>query len=231
MNEPGVSVEEAAGTSDSLVYLIDDYPDDLLLLRRLCESISMKVQSFASPTDFLNKADLKVHGCIVVDLLMPQMSGLELHDELSRRGSTLPIIVVTGHADAATCRSAFQSGVFDFVEKSFNPHELVQVIRRAVRESEKTERETKVRASSIASLDKLSPRESEVADLLSEGKTLKEIGQALGISVQTASKHRGKLFDKLQVNNEVDLFKLLLSADPGRAPAGPPEANSADAPL
>lgn len=229
MNETGITAEEAEASSDSLVYLIDDYPDDLLLLRRLCESINLKVQTFASPMDFLGKADLKVHGCIVVDLLMPQMSGLELHDEIRRRGSTLPIIVVTGHADAATCRSAFKSGVFDFVEKSFNPHELVQVIRRAVRESEKTERETQVRANSIASLDKLSPREGEVADLLSKGRTLKEIGQVLGISVQTASKHRGRLFEKLQVNNEVDLFKLLLAADPDRASNEPAEFDSADA--
>ncbi|MEM9645890.1 MAG: response regulator [Planctomycetota bacterium] len=208
---------ESTRFRDSTVYLIDDYPDDLLLLRTLCESIGLKVMTFASPTEFLQQADLSNKGCIVVDLMMPQMSGLEFHKEMVNRGSPLPIIVVTGHADAATCRSAFQSGVFDFVEKSFNPHDLVLVIQKALRVSEDTQAESQLRQESIAALERLSPRERDVMRLLSSGKTLKEIGVELNISVQTASKHRSKLFDKLKVGNEVDLLKLLLLVDPDHA--------------
>ncbi|WP_165701178.1 MULTISPECIES: response regulator transcription factor [Crateriforma] len=211
-------------TAESVVYLIDDYPDDLLLLRKLCESIGLKVRTFASPTEFLQLADLGAKGCIVVDLMMPQMSGLELHRELASRGSSIPIIVVTAHADAATCREAFKSGVFDFIEKSFNPHELVQVIQKALRHSEDTEHVSRIREQSLINLDRISPREREVMELLAAGKTLKEIGQSLGISVQTASKHRGKLFEKLDVQNEVELFKLLLTVNPDR---GRPSAGEA----
>ena len=212
---------QAHEKDSSIVYLIDDYPDDLLLLRKLCESIGLKVRTFASPTEFLAQMDLSCGGCIVVDLMMPQMTGLELHEELIKRKCTIPIIVITGHADAATCRTAFQSGVFDFIEKSFNPHELVQVIQRALRHNENSEQVSRLREESKTSLDTISPRERDVMELLAAGKTLKEIGQELNISVQTASKHRGKLFEKLNVQNEVDLFKLLLTVDPNRAlPAG-----------
>ncbi|SRR6056297_396489 len=207
----------APPSNESIVYLIDDYPDDLLLLRKLCESIGLQVRTFAAPMEFLQQADFSIGGCIVVDLMMPQMTGLELHEELAKRGITIPIIVITGHADAATCRTAFQSGVFDFIEKTFNPHELVQVIQKALRHNESSEQVSRLREESQNCLDTISPREREVMELLASGKTLKEIGQQLNISVQTASKHRGKLFEKLNVQNEVDLFKLLLTVDPHRA--------------
>ncbi len=197
-----------------VVYLIDDDPNDITIIRRLCESVGLVVRSYASPQKFLADIDATDHGCIVADLLMPEMTGLQLHRELQKAGSELPIVVVTGHADAGTCRAALQNGVFDFVEKSFNPHDLLIVIRNAIDKDAEQSNERRMRRAFLAQLQMLSPREREVMKVLADGLTLKEIAAQFGISVQTASKHRSNLFEKLGVNNEVELLKLLYRVDP-----------------
>jgi FixJ family two-component response regulator len=153
-------------------------------------------------------------GCIVADLMMPEMTGLQLHAELKDAQAEIPIIVITGHADARTCRTALQNGVFDFVEKSFNPHDLLVVIQSAIEENIKQSTERRIRETAMRQFDNLSKREDEVMKLLVTGLTLKSIAGELGISVQTASKHRIRLFEKLDVHNEVELVKLLMRIDP-----------------
>jgi two-component system response regulator FixJ len=203
------------------VYLIDDDPNDVLIIRRVCESVGLNVQSFRSPRAFLNQLNEDAAGCIVVDLMMPEMTGLELHEQLRSANANLPVVVLTGQADAATCRTAFQNGVFDYVEKSFNTHDLLVVIRNAIaKNAEQLDEQTR-RETFATKLSSLSPREREVMQLLADGLTLKEVGVQFGISVQTASKHRSKLFDKLEVSNEVELLKRLISVDPDQAGIGP----------
>lgn len=210
-----------------VVYLIDDDPNDITIIRRLCESIGLVVRSYSSPRKFLTEVDATDHGCIVADLLMPEMTGLQLHSELQTAGSDLPIIVVTGHADAGTCRAALHNGVFDFVEKSFNPHDLLVVIRQAIEKDAKQTSERRVRRDFLARLQLLSPREREVMEVLSDGLSLKEIAAQFGISVQTTSKHRSNLFEKLGVNNEVELLKLLYRIDPPTQHSPEPMGSSA----
>jgi len=146
--------------------------------------------------------------------MMPQMTGLQLHAELQQANSELPIIVLTGHADATTCRTAFRNGVFDYVEKGFNPHDLLVVIRAAIDQNAMRSRERSIRKSFSRQLEILSPREREAMALLADGLTLKEIATEFDISVQTASKHRSSLFEKLGVGNEIELLKLLIRVDP-----------------
>ena len=153
-------------------------------------------------------------GCIVADLMMPEMAGLQLHAESKDSQTEIPIIVITGHADARICRTALQNGVFDFVEKSFNPHDLLVVIQSAIEENTKKNTERRIRERAMQQFDNLSNREDEVMKLLVTGLTLKSIAGELGISVQTASKHRIRLFEKLDVRNEVELVKLLMRIDP-----------------
>tara|TARA_R110002049_G_scaffold4601_5_gene32589 strand:+ start:818543 stop:819208 length:666 start_codon:yes stop_codon:yes gene_type:complete len=198
----------------SIVYVIDDHPQELLLIRRLCESVNLEVQTFDSPDDFLKQVDPKSAGCVVVDLLMPQMSGLDVQTRMLALGVTMPIIVVTGHADTGTCRTAFKKGVFDFLEKGFEPHDLLTSIQRALEANEQHREKESQRGVAMAQLDALTQREVEVMRQLAQGNSLKEIAGASGISVQTASKHRCNIFRKLDVNNEVDLLKLLISIDP-----------------
>jgi FixJ family two-component response regulator len=194
--------------------MIDDDPNDVVILRRLCESVGLKVESFISPQEFLMQLRSVESGCIVADLMMPEMTGLQLHAELKDAQAEIPIIVITGHADARTCRTALQNGVFDFVEKSFNPHDLLVVIQSAIEENIKQSTERRIRETAMRQFDNLSKREDEVMKLLVTGLTLKSIAGELGISVQTASKHRIRLFEKLDVHNEVELVKLLMRIDP-----------------
>ena len=204
-----------------VVYIIDDHPNDSLIVRRLCESVGLSARTYDSPTNFL--ADLKPgnKGCIVADLMMPEMTGLQLHAELQQANSELPIIVLTGHADATTCRTAFRNGVFDYVEKGFNSHDLLVVIRAAIDQNATRSKEGSIRRSFSKQLDVLSPREREAMALLADGLTLKEIATEFDISVQTASKHRSSLFEKLGVGNEIELLKLLIRIDPAHGQSGP----------
>ena len=197
-----------------VVYIIDDHPNDSLIVRRLCESVGLSARTYDSPTAFL--ADLKPgsKGCVVADLMMPEMTGLQLHAELQQANSELPIVVLTGHADAMTCRSAFRNGVFDYVEKGFNPHDLLVVICAAIDQNATRSKEGRMRSSFSKQLEVLSPREREAMALLADGRTLKEIATEFEISVQTASKHRSRLFQKLGVGNEIELLKLLIRIDP-----------------
>ncbi len=198
----------------STVHIIDDDSNDIRLLHRLCQSVGLDVICFESPREFLDRFDPDQNGCVVTDLMMPEMTGLQLYSELRDRGSNIPIIVLTGHADAGTCRSALHDGVFDYVEKSINPHDLLVVIRDAIAHDSKQTEERSLQQRAQLRLQALSPREHEVAQVLARGWSLKEIGSHFNISVQTASKHRAKLFEKLGVANEVELFKLLLRVDP-----------------
>lgn len=198
----------------AVVYIIDDHPNDSLIVRRLCESVGFSARTYDSPTKFLADVKPDHRGCIVADLMMPEMTGLQLHAKLQQAHSELPIIVLTGHADATTCRTAFRNGVFDYVEKSFTPHDLLVVIRAAINQNATQIHERGIRRSFEKQLEVLSPREREVMGLLSDGLTLKMIAAKLGISVQTASKHRSKLFEKLGVGNEIELLKLLIKVDP-----------------
>jgi len=201
------------------VYLVDDDHNDIILNRRLCESVGLTVRCFESPRQFLDEHLPNQPGCVVTDLLMPEMTGLQLYSQLRQRGSELPIIVITGHADARTCRTALHEGVFDFVEKSYNPHDLLVVIREAITHSIRQNAERHERERHQRKLQTLSPRENEVMRVLARGWTLKEVAAHFKISVQTASKHRSSLFEKLAVNNEVELLKLLMRVDPRAAEA------------
>ncbi|MGI9467157.1 MAG: response regulator transcription factor [Rubripirellula sp.] len=201
-------------TVSPTVYMIDDDPNDVVIIRRLCESVGLKVESFESPQEFLMQARSVESGCIVADLMMPEMTGLQLHAELKNSQAEIPIIVITGHADARTCRTALHNGVFDFVEKSFNPHDLLVVIQSTIEENTRKNTERVLREEVTKQFRNLSKREDEVMKLLVTELTLKSIAGELGISVQTASKHRLRLFEKLDIQNEVELVKLMMRIDP-----------------
>ncbi len=205
MNQPFVRRDPTVASD--VVYLVDDRPTDMLMIRRLCESVSIDAQVFSSPIAFLENVPRDATGCLIVDLLMPEMSGLELYQQVRRRKIELTTVIITGFADATSCRTGFQAGVFDFIEKDFSPEELLSVIRQALEHNRTTVRDRRLREARWKRIEDLTAREMDVARLLSEGNVLKEIGSKLSISVQTASKHRSSIFDKLQVSNEVELHQ------------------------
>jgi len=198
-------------TSDATVFLVDD--DDSLreALTWLIESVNLRVETFASAADFLEGFDPQRHGCRVVDIRMPGMSGLALQKQLREAEIDIPVLVVTGHGDVPMCVQAFQNGAFAFLEKPVNHQEFLDEIYRAIAHDA---RQRQRRSSDVTRrIETLSPREREVMELLAAGKSMKHIASQFGISVQTCSKHRARVLEKMAVNNDVELVRLLLAQD------------------
>lgn len=203
----------APANLEQTVFLVDDRPGDLLAIQRLCESVGIRVETYENPDRFLDEVTPQKQGCLIVDLLMPQMSGLDLYDRLLKRNVHLTTVLITGFADASSCRAGFQAGVFDFIEKDLGPDELLAVIRRALDHSRRNSSERRLREERWERINALTAREMDVAQLLSSGDALKEVGSKLNISVQTASKHRSSIFEKLQVSNEVELHRAFAACE------------------
>lgn len=208
-----LSVIRLRGTStvpiDPTVYVVDDDPAALDSLKCLLESVRLQVKSFAKPSEFLQAYDADRPGCIVLDVRMPEMSGLELQQELVRRGAALPIIIVTGHADVPACTTAFRAGAFDFIEKPANHQLLLGRIQRAIEHDLASRRARGESPDYVARRERLTPREAEVLNLLVAGQTLKQIAAGLGIGIQTAAKHRSRVLEKMQVTTDVELVRLV----------------------
>jgi two-component system response regulator FixJ len=198
--------------SEPIVFLVDDDAAALDSLKCLLESVGLRTAAFASPTEFLAGYDPSQSGCVVLDIRMPEMGGLEVQEALLRRGRSLPVIIVTGHADVPVCTAAFRAGAFDFIEKPANHQLLLGRIQRAIQHDLATRRSL-LAAQEVADLQAaLTPREHEVKDRLVAGMTLKQIAADLQISLQTASKHRLKVLEKLQVTTDVELVHRLSQA-------------------
>ncbi|EMI54751.1 response regulator transcription factor [Rhodopirellula sallentina] len=195
------------------VFLVDDHEVELDLMQRWCQRAGLATQTFDDPLRLLETLDVDTVGCVVADLRMPRISGLELQAEMAKRDLIVPVVLVTGHGDAENCRTAFQQGVFDFIEKGFDSVQFIDSVERAIRKNQRERFRHQVRRDARSLLETVSKREREVVMLLANGMPLKGIAHELKISVQTASKHRSSIFTKLHIDNEVDLYKLLLAAE------------------
>lgn len=192
------------------VFIVDDDPDALDSLECLLKSIGLDVKSYQSPSSFLQDYDPCQPGCIVLDVRMPELSGLELQLELNQRGPTPPIIVITGHGDVPVCAAAFRAGAFDFIEKPVNPQLLLGRIQRAIEQDLSRRRGLEHWSEVNARIARLTPREREVMEMIAAGQTLKQIACSLEISIQTASKHRARVLEKMEVTTDVGLSRLAL---------------------
>jgi two-component system, LuxR family, response regulator FixJ len=187
------------------VFVVDDDPGVLKSLRWLIESARMPVKTFPSATAFLEAYDPQEPGCLVLDMRMPHINGLELQSQLPERGIRLPVIMITAHADVPQCVQSFKFGVFDFLEKPVDDTLLLGRIESALEFDAQWRREEARRMQFASRLEMLSPREEQVRQLVAAGRTIKEIAAELGIGVQTVAKHRKRLLDKLQLNDPVEL--------------------------
>jgi FixJ family two-component response regulator len=193
------------------VFLVDDDESVRDALSFLLESVGLRVESYSSAAHFLSTFDRERPGCLVLDIRMPGMSGLSLQKHLVDQGIRIPVLFITGHGDVPMCVQAFQNGAFAFMEKPVNHQELLDEIHRAI-EHDAQQRQRKHHCVADR-IETLSPREREVMDLIVAGKPMKLIATELGISIQTCSKHRAKVLEKLDVSNDVELVRLLLAAD------------------
>lgn len=188
------------------VYVVDDDPGALRSLTWLLRQADLPVRSFASGREFLNAYQPGEPGCLVLDVRMPEMTGLEVQQALAARGAGLPIIFITAHGDVATCARAFRAGAFDFLEKPIDDAQLLEHIDKAiVRDS--LQRQSGSVAGYAAALGQLTPIEREVFDLLVSGKSLKDIANQRNVTIQTAWRHRVNILRKFGVDNQVELVR------------------------
>lgn len=196
------------------VFLIDDDPSVRQGLKFLIESASHRVLDFSSATEFLQHFDPSSPGCLVTDVRMPEMSGLELLSRVQQITEAIPTIVITGHGDVPMCVRAFQNGAFGFIEKPIDHQLLLETIDRAI--DFDSERRNK-RMNSVEFQRRrqlLTDREQEVMELMLEGRSIKSIAAQFEISVKTAAKHRARVLDKFELENDVELVHLANGAIP-----------------
>ena len=207
-------------SSPETVHVVDDDPAVRDSLRVLLESVGFAVRTHDSAQAFLALAP-ELRGCVLTDVRMPDIDGLELQQRLSECGAPLAVVVMTGRGDVPVAVRAMKAGAVDFLEKPFNDQELLDAVRRALEQSQQLREAESAAASATARLAALTPREREVFDLLVAGRPTKAIAKQLGASPRTIEVHRGRVFEKLGVHSLPDLVRLMLAAEPTAARRNP----------
>ena len=203
-----------ADSPNATVFVVDDDQAMRSSLQWLIESVGMKVESFSAADEFLKQYYPGRAGCLLLDVRMPGMSGLELQQKLIEADIRLPIIFVSAHADIPIASRAFRSGAFDFVQKPVNNNELLERIQQAVEKDAHWRTLSEIDVDIQSRVDSLTPKEREVLDSLVQGKSIKQIASHFNVSIQTAAKHRSRILDKMQVDNEVELVYMLKAIPP-----------------
>jgi two-component system, LuxR family, response regulator FixJ len=197
---------------EPIVFVVDDDRAMRESLRWLLESVGLTVRTYANAADFLREYEPTQPGCLVLDVRMPGMSGLDLQAELGRRGAGLPTIVVTGHAEVPMAVRAVKAGAVDFIEKPFSDQLLLDRVRQAL-EIDRLEREVRRRREEARRrLESLTAREREVLMLVAAGKQNKEIAAELGLSPKTVEVHRSHVMSKMSVDSLAELIRVAILA-------------------
>jgi two-component system response regulator FixJ len=196
--------------SQPIVHIVDDDSAIRDSLSFLMKSVGFESKVYASAETFLNQADFDKPGCLIVDVRMRGMSGLELQQVLNEKNSKLPVIIITGHGDIPMAVQAMQAGAVDFLEKPYDNQILIARIRQCLEEVTKEQDKESRIAEAKARLTQLTPRELEVLNLLVAGKHNKIIANELNISVRTAEAHRAKVMKKLQADSLSDIVRIAL---------------------
>ena len=195
-----------------IVYVVDDDPAMRHSLAWLIGALGVPVESFASGEEFLRAVRPDQPGCLVTDVRMPGMSGLELQDTLARAGSLLAVVVITGHADVPMAARAFRAGAVDIIEKPFNDQMLLDRVYEGLEKSSRAWEERTRKDDVRSLLARLTPRERQVADLVVAGKPNKVIAAEINLSLKTVEVHRHNMMEKLEVGSVADLTRLLMEA-------------------
>lgn len=190
------------------VFIVDDDPGILEMLMAACREIKLHALSFTSGRSFLAAVRPEDPGCLVLDYRMPDMTGLDILDGLERADITLPVIFISGQAEVSTAIRAFKAGSLDFLEKPFQISKFSAAVRKAI-ETDRLARSEHSNLSSVQALmDSLTPRETEVMNLVVDGSANKEIAATLGVSPKTVEVHRANVMRKMQAKSLAELVKM-----------------------
>ena len=198
-------------SDEATVFLVDDDPAALRALTALVKVVFPRVEAFASAAEFLAGVSADRPGCLVLDVAMPGMSGLELHRKLIQARITLPVVFVTGHGNVPMAVEAMQMGVVNFLEKPVQEQALWESIRRAIELDTQSRRRRARRQRVQERLARLTAGEREVLNLILEGKMNKEIATDLGLSTRTVEDRRAKLMKKMGTKSLAELIQLVMT--------------------
>jgi len=194
------------------VFIVDDDEAVRSSLRMLIRSVGLQARAFGLANEFLEAYDPGLPGCVVLDVRMPGMSGMEMQQELNRRGATIPVVFITGHGDVPMAVEAMQHGAFDFLQKPFRDQDLLDRVQRALERDAQTRAAFTARTTIRERIRSLTPRELEVMRLVTMGKANKVIGAELGVSQRTVEIHRAHVMEKMQANSLAALVRMALDA-------------------
>ena len=194
------------------VYVVDDDEAVRDSLQWLLEGNDYRVRCFDSAESFLTRFDPREVACLIVDVRMPGMNGLELQDELLSRGCTMPLVFITGHGDVPMAVDTMKKGAIDFIEKPFNEVVLRDLVDRMLQKARLSADQQQAEASRGALLGRLTARESQVLERIVAGRLNKQIADDLNISIKTVEAHRANIMEKLNVSTVADLLKIALGA-------------------
>jgi two-component system, LuxR family, response regulator FixJ len=192
------------------VMVVDDDSGVRNAMRSLLKSVGLESMLFASAAEFLGAYQETQPGCLVLDIRMPGMSGLELQQELNLRGAVIPVIFMTGHGDIPMAVDAMQHGAFDFLQKPFRDQDLLDRIQRAIVRDGELRQSLGEHARIRSHLESLTPREREVLDLMTEGKQNKAIAQILDVSPRTIEIHRARVMEKMGAQSIAELVRMMI---------------------
>ena len=199
------------------VYVVDDDEAVRDSLQWLLEGKDYRVRCFDSAESFLSRYDPREVACLIVDIRMAGMTGLDLQDRLIERKSPLPIVFITGHGDVPMAVDTMKKGALDFIQKPFNEDALVNLVERMLDVARQSFAGYQQAASREALLAKLTSREAQVLERIVAGRLNKQIADDLGISIKTVEAHRANIMEKLSANTEADLLKIALGQAAAKA--------------
>jgi two-component system response regulator FixJ len=200
-----------------MVHIVDDDPAIRRSLRMVMELASLPVKAYESAEEFLDADEQKGPGCIVLDLRMRGMGGMELLQKLRADGNPIPVIIISAHADVPTAVRGMKLGAVDCLPKPFEPRTLLEAVRRAIDTSLEMQKQQAEEDAIRKRLARLSPRELELLKMVVAGRSNKQIAMELGISIKTVANHRASLMEKTAALNAADLTRISMIA--GIAPA------------
>ncbi|NJO67525.1 MAG: response regulator transcription factor [Rhodospirillales bacterium] len=205
----GAEADDGSKAATPVVFVIDDHPGMRKSLQYLIESAGLRVVTYGTAGEFLDVYDAGQRGCIVLDMRMPGMTGLDLLEELANRSDYRPAIMITGFGSVPSAVRAMKAGAIDFLEKPFDDDELLERIHHALQLDDNWRRWQQESAEIAARLTALSPREREILDYVVAGNRNKDIARTLGVSVATVADYRQRIMRKMDAHTAVDLVRMV----------------------
>ncbi len=214
--------------SQALVFVVDDDEAVRSSTKLLLKSVGLPAVTYPSAQEFLDNYDPLQPGCVVLDVRMPLMSGLELQQLLNIRGAIIPVIFITGHGDIPMAVDAMQHGAFDFLQKPFRDQDLLDRVQKALEKDRINRVQLREKTRIQERRESLTPREREILELMTRGKPNKVMAADLGVSQRTVEIHRARVMEKMGASSLAQLVRMVMDLDqPAGSEAAPPAAKEA----